>query len=136
MSYYNYTFYPEKVSPEVLRDRQYEEDVLVFTEEDKGFGKLKFFVGEDLLSKTYSGLDAIFLIQTKYASDAIRPRELNWSLKGKVWYRDANCFIPVVELEHHINWSSVGHVEDFEYNLKRYTDGIRKYGNKLIVVPQ
>lgn len=135
MSYYNYTFYPEKVNPEVLRNRQYEEDVLVFTEDDEGFDKLKSFVGAGLLSKTCSGLDAVFLIQTKYSSDAIRPRELLWSLKGKVWYGDANCFIPVVELEHHIDWSSVVHVEDFEYNLKRYTDGVRKYGNKLIVVP-
>ena len=135
MSYYNYTFYPEKVTSEVLWDRQYEDDTLIYTEEDEGFYKLKSFVGEYLLSKTCSGLDSVFLVKTKYSNDLIRPSDLNWSLKGKVWYGDANCFIPVAELEHYVDWSSVNDIEDFECNLKRYTDGVREHGSKLIVIP-
>lgn len=131
MSYYNYMYHPLKNASMM----DLEEDDTMFNEKNTGFETLVKFIGEDFVS-IINEKRTIVLKSVRGGSDYLRPRDLDWNWHEECFYGQANCFILVSDLFERVDWSKVNDIDEMEKTISLYQSKIKKFGNKLIILPE
>ncbi len=130
MSYYNYVFKAIKLEPEMLRDNQYSERHLVFTEVDKGFEELLEMVNPSAVSEFPSSAKAVVFEEIGDLGCMLRGNSLIMGEIGKVFIGDANCTVKVEDLDHKVDWSSDNYTIDELEDAVKYAKTFLKGNEK------
>lgn len=131
MSYYNYMFIPS-----IDIDNHDENEDEIFWQDENGWEFLVKSMGEEFVLTDTDGKKFMLFKEVEGGTDAIRPRDLNWQWHDReTFYNDADCFIFVHDLHNRIDWANVKDIEVMERSIGLYQNKIKKYGNKLIILP-